>query len=533
MNRKIQIYDCTLRDGTQAVGINFSQTGKVHFARRLDEFGVSFIEGGYAGSNAKDMQFFQIIRKECLTTAKIAAFGSTRRAGLDVQKDPLVQALINADTEYCTIYGKTWMLHVAEVLRTTADENAQMIADTVGYLRGKGRHVFFDAEHFFDGYKHDPVFAMRMLRMAVEAGAEALVLCDTNGGTLPSDVHRVVAEVCSKFPQVDIGIHTHNDGGMAVANSIEAVRAGAVQVQGCINGYGERSGNANLTTIIPTLELKMGCPCVTEGHLSGLHALSLYVDDLVNQRPDIRAPYVGEASFSHKAGAHVSGIQKNPTSFEHVPPESVGNERKIMISELSGGSNVLYRLKQMGANYADISREEVQHILESLKNREGQGYAFESADGSFQLLVQKALNQHKSFFDLDAFRVIVEKRGNDQPCISEATIKVCVDGETEHTAGEGSGPVDALDHALRKALSRFYPEIADVVLTDFRVRILDPNEATGATTRVLIESSDGIRQWGTVGVSTNIIEASWQALVDSMEYKLFADEQDAQKGKSE
>lgn len=524
MKTNIQIYDSTLRDGAQAVGITFSQSGKVQFAHRLDEFGVSFIEGGYAGSNAKDMQFFEDIRKEHLTTSKIVAFGSTRRAKADVRDDPQVAALLKAETEYCAIYGKTWKLHVAEVLRTTEAENAQMIADTVGFLRSEGRRVFFDAEHFFDGYQDDRDFAMQMLATAVDAGAEGVVLCDTNGGTMPFDIYGIVGDVCRRFPDVVVGIHAHNDGGMGVANAIEGIRAGAIQVQGCINGYGERSGNANLTTIIPTLELKMGMHCIAEGRLADLRSLSLYVDDLVNQRPDIRAPYVGEASFSHKAGAHVSGVQKNPASFEHVPPESVGNARKILISELSGGSNVLYRVKQMGGDYANISREEVTHILEELKSREGEGYSFESADGSFQILVQKALNQHKPFFELDGFRVIVEKRGNDQSCVSEATIKVTVNGKTEHTVGEGTGPVDALDKALREALSRFYPGINDVKLTDFRVRILDPNEAAGATTRVLIESSDGMNQWGTVGVSPNIIEASWQALVDSVEYKLFADE---------
>lgn len=524
MNERVQIYDSMLRDGSQAVGITFSPAGKVKFAHRLDDLGVDFIEGGYAGSNASDMQFFKDIRKEQLQTAKIVAFGSTRRAGVDVATDGFVEALLRAETDYCAIYGKTWLLHVRDVLRTTEAENAQMIADTVGFLRENGRRVVFDAEHFFDGYKDCAEFAIKMLRTAVEAGAETIALCDTNGGTMPSDVYAIVTKVCALFPNVEVSIHAHNDAGVGVANSLEAVRAGAVQVQGCINGYGERSGNANLTTIIPNLELKMGRPCIGAGRLPDLRSLSLCVDDLVNQRPDIRAPYVGEASFSHKAGAHVSGVQKNPASFEHVPPETVGNERRVLLSELSGASNVLYRVKQMGGDYANISRDAVKQILDELKSREGKGYTFESADGSFQILVQKALNQHKPFFELEAFKVVVEKRGNAEPCTSEATIKLNVGGQAEHTVGEGSGPVEALDHALRKALSRFYPEIKDVVLTDFRVRILDPNEATAAVTRVIIESSDGKRQWGTVGVSPNIIEASWQALVDSVEYKLFADE---------
>lgn len=524
MTPHVQIYDSMLRDGAQAVGINFSQAGKVKFALQLDALGVDFIEGGYAGSNEKDMQFFSDIRRENLRHARVVAFGSTRRAGADVAEDPFVQALLRAETRTCAIYGKTWRLHVAEVLRTTEAENARMIGDTVRFLREHDRDVVFDAEHFFDGYRDSPDFAMRMLAVAVEAGAGTIALCDTNGGRLPHEIYAIVSAVRARFPGVDVSIHAHNDAGLGVANSIEAVRAGAVQVQGCVNGYGERSGNANLTTIIPNLELKMGIRCIGEGRLKDLRALSLSVDDLVNQRPDIRAPYVGDASFSHKAGAHVSGVQKNPASFEHVPPESVGNERRILLSELSGASNVLYRIKQMGPQYADISRESVRQVLGELKSREGEGYAFETADGSFQILVQKVLNRHKPFFELEAFRVVVEKRGAQEACTSEATIKVNVAGQTEHTVGEGIGPVEALDHALRKALARFYPEIADVVLTDFRVRILDPGDATAAVTRVVIESSDGSRQWGTVGVSPNIIEASWQALVDSVEYKLFADE---------
>ncbi len=524
MHNPVQIYDSMLRDGSQAVGISFSQGGKIKFAHRLDELGVAFIEGGYAGSNASDMQFFKDIAKEHLKTSKIVAFGSTRRAGVDVAQDGFVDALLRAETETCAIYGKTSRLHVKEVLRTTEEENEQMIADTVAFLRKNGRRVVFDAEHFFDGYKDSPEFALKMLLTAVEAGAETIALCDTNGGTMPSDVYTIVSKVCAMFPTVNVAIHAHNDSGVGVANSLEAVRAGATQVQGCMNGYGERSGNANLTTIIPNLELKMGRACITRERLVDLRAISLWLDDLVNQRADIRAPYVGEASFSHKAGAHVSGVQKNPTSFEHIPPESVGNERRILLSELSGASNVLYRVKQMGADYANISRDAVKQILDEMKRRECEGYAFESADGSFQVLVQKALKQHKPFFELEAFKVIVEKRGATDLCTSEATIKVNVGGQIEHTVGEGLGPVEALDHALRKALSRFYPEIKDVVLTDFRVRILDPNEATAAVTRVIIESSDGKHQWGTVGVSPNIIEASWQALVDSVEFKLFADE---------
>ena len=523
--KQIQIYDSTLRDGAQAVGVTFSPAGKIAFAHRIDEMGIAFLEGGYAGSNPADMKFFEDIKKERLSQIKIVAFGSTRRAGIKPVDDTFTQALLRAETEYCAIYGKCSLLHVHEVLRVDEAENEAMIAETTAFLRDNGRRVVFDAEHFFDGFKNNPQFALRMLRAAAAAGAETLALCDTNGGTLPNEIFEITKRVVEEFPALTIGIHTHNDSGVGVANALEAIRAGALQVQGCMNGYGERSGNCNLTTIIPNLELKMGCRCIGEDKLKNLRAFSLAVDDLVNQRPDIRAPFVGEASFSHKAGAHVSGVQKNPASFEHIPPEAVGNERRILLSELSGASNVLYRVKQMGENYADISRDDVKKILEELKDLEGRGYVFESADASFQILVQKALRRHKPFFKLEAFRVTVEKRGaDDDTCFSEATVKVDVNGEKSHTVGEGSGPVEALDRALRKALSRFYPEIKSVHLTDFRVRILDSSDATAAVTRVLIESSDGEKTWGTVGVSPNIIEASWQALVDSVEYKLFADE---------
>ena len=524
----LQIYDTTLRDGAQAVGINFSPTGKIAFAHRMDELGIAFLEGGYAGSNPADMRFFEDIKKERLRGIKIAAFGSTRRAGMKPQDDPFTQALLRAETEYCTIYGKAWLLHVREVLRVDESENEAMIAETVAYLRGENRRVIFDAEHFYDGFKDNAEFALRMLRAAAHAGAETLALCDTNGGSLPHEIAEITRRVCAEFsnslPPLTIGVHTHNDSGCAVANAIEAVRVGATQVQGCMNGYGERSGNCNLTTLIPNLELKTGRRCVAEGQLANLRSVSLAVDDLVNQRPDIRAPFVGEASFSHKAGAHVSGVRKNPASFEHVPPEAVGNERKIVLSELSGAANVLDRVKQIGGAFSNISHDEVKRILGELKELEGRGYSFESADGSFQILAQKTLNMHKPFFKLNALRVTVEKRGSDEACFSEATIKVEVNGEVEHTVGEGEGPVEALDNALRNALARFYPAIQNVRLTDFRVRILDPGDATAAVTRVVIESTDGVRSWGTVGVSPNIIEASWQALVDSVECKLYADE---------
>ena len=554
-------YDATLRDGAQALGITFSPAGKIRLAHLLDDFGVPYLEGGFAGSNERDMQFFRDIAKERLSQIRVAAFGTTRRAGSRVEEDEFVQALLRAETPVATIFGKCWKLHVREVLRTSAKENLDMVSETVAFLREHGREVVFDAEHFFDGFKDDPDYALSVLRRARDAGAAAIALCDTNGGSLPHEIFAAVSAVrealagsqVRKFagsqvpgsksepgtggaaalrtcepsngaaaePPLLLGIHAHNDSGLAVANSIEAFRAGARMVQGCVNGYGERAGNANLTTLVPTLQLKLGAAAVPPEKLATLRSLSLAVDDLANQRPDARAPYVGEAAFSHKAGTHVSGVRRNPATFEHVPPESVGNERHVVLSELSGASNVLYRLKQAGSGAADVSKEDVRKIVAELKAREAEGYTFESADASFRILVRKALSEHKPFFVLEGFRAIVEKRGGGQPCLSEATVKIRVGDHAEITAAESvNGPVDALDKALRKALAAFYPEIAKIVLTDFRVRILDPNEATGATTRVLIESTDGEKRWGTVGVSPNIIEAAWQALLDSVEYKL-------------
>ncbi len=543
-------YDATLRDGAQALGITFSPAGKLRLAHLLDDFGIPFLEGGFAGSNERDMQFFRDVAKEKFSQIKVAAFGTTRRAGARVGDDEFVQALLRAETPVTTIFGKCWKFHVREVLRASLEENLDMVGETVAFLEAHGREVVFDAEHFFDGFKDDPDYALSVLRRAREAGASALVLCDTNGGSLPHEVFAAVSGVREALsgsigPAVDrsggpterpndrtterpqngsavlLGIHAHNDSGLAAANSVEAFRAGARMVQGCLNGYGERAGNANLTTLIPTLQLKLGAVAVPPDKLATLRTLSLAVDDLANQRPDPRAPYVGEAAFSHKAGTHVSGVRRNPATFEHVPPESVGNERHVVLSELSGTSNVLYRLKQAGSAGAEISKADAKKIVAELKAREAEGYTFESADASFRILVRKALSEHKPFFELEGFRVIVEKRGGGRPCLSEATVKIRVGDHAEITAGESeNGPVDALDKALRKALSQFYPEIAKIVLTDFRVRILDPNEATGATTRVLIESTDGAKRWGTVGVSPNIIEAAWQALLDSVEYKL-------------
>ena len=524
MKRKVSIYDTTLRDGAQGEGVSFSANGKVMLAKRLDRFGVDYIEGGFPGSNPKDMEFFEAIRKEELSHAKVAAFGSTRRVRARVQDDPVVKSLLAAKTPVVTIYGKTWKLQVRDVLRTSLKENLAMVSDTVAYLKDKGREVIFDAEHLFDGYKNDPEFAMSVLAAAEAAGADCLVLCDTNGGCLPHEVFEITQSIVGAV-KAPVGIHTHNDIGVAVANALEGVRAGAAQVQGTMNGYGERCGNANLVSIMPGLKLKLGVRCVSEKNLRHLRALSMFVDDLINVRHDTRAPYVGRSAFSHKGGAHVNAVKKNPVTFEHIEPESVGNERHILVSEHSGGSSILLKAIEVGAGGEGATKEEMAEILSNLKNLENKGYAFESADASFRILVQKVLKKHKPFFELDGFRVIVEKRGKDEPCISEATVKVRVNGLEEHMVAEGDGPVNALDGALRKALRPFFPEIANVHLSDFRVRILDPQEATAATTRVQIESGDGKDTWGTVGVSENIIEASWEALVDSVEYKIFAEEE--------
>lgn len=525
--QKVSLYDTTLRDGAQGENVSFSADGKLRMARRLDEFGVDYIEGGFAGSNRKDMEFFRQAREIEFQHARLVAFGSTRRAGANVREDRLVTSLLAAGTSVVSVFGKAWKLHVRDVLRTTIKENMAMISDSVRFLKDEGLQVFFDAEHFFDGFKDDPDFAMAALRSAADAGADWLVLCDTNGGSLPHEVYEIARAVVGAF-EAPVGIHAHNDAGVAVANSLEAVRAGAVQVQGTMNGYGERCGNADLCTIVPALQLKMNRTCLRPGRLAGLRNMSAFAAELVNLRQDSKAPFVGRSAFAHKGGAHVNAVKKNPRTFEHIDPALVGNERHILVSELSGESSVLLKAIELGLGRKE-SEEGAGEILARLKELESQGYVFEAANASFKILVQKVLKKHRSFFTLEGFRVIVEKRSKDEPCISEATLKVRVGDEFEQTVAEGGGPVDALDSALRKALTRFYPGIAEVHLTDFRVRILDPQEATAATTRVLIESSDGEDAWGTVGVSRNIIEASWEALVDGVEYKLFKEEEKKRK----
>lgn len=520
---KVTIYDTTLRDGAQAEGIYFSGVSKVEIAKRLDAFGIDIIEGGFAASNPKDMEFFKAIKSVDLKHARIAAFGSTRRANVNAADDIGVKALLEADTPVTTIFGKSWLLHVLEVLRTTEEENLAMIGETVACLKANNKEVIYDAEHFFDGYKDSREYALATLRAAKDGGADCIVLCDTNGGCLPHEIFRITEEVRAEV-DVEIGIHTHNDGELGVANSLESIRAGATHVQGTINGFGERTGNANLTSIIPNLILKMGADLSCTPNLKDLKHLSEFVCEQTNVRPDKRAAFVGASSFAHKAGMHVDGVRKVAHSFEHIDPTAVGNERRILMSELSGASNVFLKAIELGEKIERKSPE-VREILKQLEKMEKEGYEYESADASFKMLIKKALKSHRHFFDLEGFRVIVEKRGKDAPTLSEATVKLAVDGQVELEVGEGHGPVDALNVALRKALTRFYPVIKDVVLEDYKVRILDPEEATSAKTQVLIESSDGEQRWGTVGVSENIIEASWEALVEGVEYKLFLEEE--------
>ncbi len=521
---KVIVYDTTLRDGAQGEGISFSLPAKVRIARCLDEFGIDYIEGGFAASNPKDMAFFDEMKKVELKHAKLAAFGSTRRANRPPEQDPGLAAILQAGTPVAAIFGKSWRLHVEKVLKTTEEENLRMIADSVRFLKAHGKEVVYDAEHFYDGYRDDPEYALQTLQAAVDAGADFLVLCDTNGGRLTSEVAAITAAVAARFPGRALGIHTHNDSDLAVANSLAAVEAGAAMVQGTMNGYGERTGNANLCSIIPALALKMGRELECGSRLAKLRSVSLLLDEIADQRPPKNRPYVGESAFAHKAGMHVDAVSKVTKSFEHIEPEQVGNERRVLVSELSGASNVRLKAGEMGLAFQKDSAA-VQDILHKMEDLEKSGYAFESADASFKLLVQKVLKKHVPFFELEGFSVVVQKANAESRATTVATIKINVKGKTELTAGEGDGPVDALNQALRKVLRQFYPAIDTVVLEDYHVRILNPETATQATTRVLIDSSDGHEHWGTVGVSENIIEASWEALVDSVEYKLFLDEQ--------
>jgi 2-isopropylmalate synthase len=511
----IQLYDTTLRDGTQREGISLSVEDKLRIARRLDELGMAFIEGGWPGSNPKDAEFFEHARDLPWKHAKVAAFGSTCRAGGAPEDDGNIQALLAAGTPVCTVVGKTWTLHVTEVLRTSLDENLRIIEKSLAHLRAQGRRVIYDAEHFFDGYRSDPAYALETLRAAVRGGAETLVLCDTNGGSLPWQVGEIVALVRETLAH-PLGIHAHDDAGCAAANSLAAVREGATQVQGTVNGYGERCGNANLCTIAAGLELKLGKPCLPEGKLRTLTDLSHFVAEVANLAPDEHLPYVGKSAFAHKGGIHVAAMRRNQTSYQHVDPALVGNAMRVVVSELSGRGNLLSKAEEFGL---DPTSADAVQVLEEIKELEAKGFSFEAADASVAMLMKRREPGHAPPFELIDFLVNVEHR-TGRGIFAEAMVKVRVNGDVLHTAAEGDGPVNALDAALRKALLPRYPEIAALQLVDYKVRILDGPEGTAAVTRVLVDTQRGSERWSTVGASTNIIEASWRALVDSIEYGL-------------
>ncbi|MBF8267513.1 MAG: 2-isopropylmalate synthase/homocitrate synthase family protein [Dehalococcoidia bacterium] len=520
----VELYDTTLRDGAQQEGISLSVEDKLKITRKLDDLGVHYVEGGWPGSNPKDQDYFRRVRGVSLARARIAAFGTTRRAGITAEADANIRALLAAETPIVTLVGKASDLHVRRVLETTLEENLAMISDSISLLKRRGRTVFFDAEHLFDGFKSNPEYALQCIRAATAAGADCLVLCDTNGGTLPSEVWDTLSRVRQEV-KAPLGIHCHNDADMAVANTLAAVAAGATQVQGTINGYGERCGNANLLSIIANLKLKMGIPCVTDGQLASLTEVSHYVSEIVNIAPNGGQPYVGASAFSHKGGLHAAAVTKVEESYQHIPPERVGNAKRVVVSELSGRGNILYRLKELGLDGV-MSRGQIDDLLGVIKVQESKGFQYEGAEASFEVMVRRSLEGYRPPFELVDFMVLVENRrrmpsnGDQKEMMSEAVVKVRVGSRVMHTAAEGNGPVNALDNALRKALLEFYPSLSGVKLLDYKVRVVDQAQDTMAIVRVLIESTDGKSQWQTVGASGNIIEASWMALADSLEYFL-------------
>lgn len=515
--KKVDIYDTTLRDGSQREGVSLSVTDKLKIAQKLDDFGISYVEGGWPGSNPKDIEFFRRAKKVKFKNARICAFGSTRRPGIQAAEDNNIKALIEAGTDTVTIFGKSWDFHVHDALKTTLDENLDMIRDSISFLKLKGREVFFDAEHFFDGYKANPEFALATIEAAAKGGADVVILCDTNGGLMPWELVPILSAVKERI-KTPLGIHTHDDAGMATANSLLAVKEGITQIHGTINGYGERCGNANLCTIIPNLGLKMGIESVTPEQLKGLTKLSRFIAELANIAPADQQPYVGYNAFAHKGGIHIDAVSKMPATYEHADPSEVGNKRRILVSELGGRSTITLKTHQNNFKL-DKSRPETASVLQRIKEMEHYGYQFEGAEGSFELLILKMMKAYQPLFQLEGFRMIIEKR-EDGHMYSEATIKVRVGDVQVHTAAEGNGPVNALDNALRKALEGIYPALKEIKLTDFKVRVIDGVDGTGAQVRVFIETSDKEKTWGTVGVSPNIIEASWIALVDSIEYGL-------------
>jgi len=514
---KIDVFDTTLRDGTQGEKVAFSADDKLRIAKRLDAFGIDYIEGGWPGSNPKDMEFFNLAKKQSFQHAKIVAFGSTQRTGHSPEDDANLQALVDAETPVVSIFGKTWMLHVERALKITPEENLNLIRNSVQFLKQHGKEVIYDAEHFFDGYKDDPEYAVQTLKTAESAGADVLVLCDTNGGTLTGELSEIVRKVKSQTT-TKLGIHAHNDSELAVANSLAAVAAGAKHVQGTVNGYGERCGNANLCSIIPNLQVKQHYKCVPEQNLAQLTALSHFVSEMANLTHQDNLPYVGRSAFAHKGGVHVSAVMKDERTYEHIDPKTLGNQRRVLVSDLSGKSNVQFKADELDISLANYSQK-VPEIVNRLKELENDGYQFEAAEASFELLVRKITGEWEDVFSLEGFRVMTEKN-RFGATRSEVSIRLKVNGVTEHTAAEGNGPVHALDRALRKALHKFYPQINKMYLTDYKVRVLNEKDGTGAKVRVLVDSSSNGNSWGTVGVSENIIEASWQALIDSFSYYL-------------
>jgi 2-isopropylmalate synthase len=523
MAARIKLYDTTLRDGAQSEDVSFTLDDKLRVAELLDGCGIAYIEGGWPGSNPRDEEFFSAVKKLKLKRARIAAFGSTRRANVAVADDLNLRQLLKADTPVVTIVGKTWDLHVRDDLKISKEQNLEVIADSIAYLKERVDEVIFDSEHFFDGFKADPEFSLACLKVAADAGADVLVLCDTRGGTMPQEIADAIQAVRAIGAKA-LGVHCHNDCELAVANSLAAVEAGVTQVQGTINGFGERCGNANLCSVIPNLQLKFGYECVTAEELKQLPRVSRTVYELANIEPFKRQAYVGESAFAHKGGLHVAAVQKNSETYEHIDPAVVGNRQRVLVSDLSGRSNVLYKAKQFGYDI-DYSNPAVKAVLEKVKKLENIGFQYEGAEASFQLLIEEALHGKVSHFALKSFRVSDEKIDSDEPMLAEATVMLELpDGTIAHTVAQGNGPLNALDLALRKALMPYFPALAAVELHDFKVRVLGSHDGTDAVVRVLIESGDDDARWGTVGVSTNIIEASWQALVDSIEYKLFSDE---------
>ncbi len=520
--KQVVVYDSTLRDGAQAQGVSFTVEDKLKIVQRLDELGIGYIEAGNPGSNPKDLEFFEQVSALKLKHAKIIAFGSTRKVGIAATEDRNLQSLLSANTNAVAIFGKSWDYQVTDILRTTLQENLNMIADTIGFLKNQGKEVVFDAEHFFDGYKANPDYAMQTLQAAVDAGADVLCLCDTNGGTFPDEVSTITKAVVSRF-NVQVGIHCHNDCEMAVANSIAAVQAGAVQVQGTMNGIGERCGNANLCAIIPNLQLKLGMQCIPSDNMAELTSAARFVSEIANMIFNDKAPYVGNDAFSHKGGMHIDAVSKNPISYEHINPEKIGNVRHILVSEVAGRSALLNKINAVDATLNKDSSD-TKRILEHLKTLEHEGYQFESAESSFELMVQRQLGKLSPFFTLKEYNVSTHAPAADG-VNSSASIRIAVGEQEETTVAEGDGPVNALDKAVRKALERFYPAINEVKLIDYKVRVLDSDKATAAKVRVLIESADQHESWTTVGVSTDIIDASWLAMLDAIEYKLMRDAQ--------